>query len=455
MAERAVAWDKAGRPDGMLLAAQEAADWNLWIVDWPKDAPEVDLLTCEFVRRSYEKCWGSRDTPSPRSSSAGTSLVTHEGILRSRGDIVGRASATRVSLESMMRRASHAGDSVAGPQDQVARRGAPSASPRAPPPRPSPPPPRAAPPPPPPPGVPLNANQMETVRTYTAGKAVAPPVTAPQTDLVDVSVFAPPRAKPASSILVQVMLHMAGDLQDAQERAGMIDDAAVLRGNTTLEVLLPRGAKAIVMLSDPALVIVQPVQAITWRGRLGVANFVVKLPHSGDTDLFPTVYVSVDGAVVGEVTFKLGIGGAATPAAYSRRETTARKYRRVFFSYSSVDRQKALEIAQSYRVAGIEFFQDILNLDPGHRWERQLYGEIDNCDLFLLFWSRAAAESEWVAKEARYALERREASEDKRPDLVPLILEGPPAPTPPDFLQHLHFNDWMRFAITAIGTKPA
>jgi hypothetical protein len=303
--------------------------------------------------------------------------------------------------------------------------------------------------------VPLNAAQMEAVRTYTAGKAATLPAIAPQTDLVDVSVFAPPRAKPASSIMVQVMLHMAGDLQDAQERAKLIDDAAVLRGNTTLEVLLPRGAKAIVMLSDPALEIVQPVQTITWRGRLGVANFVVKLPPSGDIDLFPTVHVSVDGAVVGEVTFKLSLSAAATPAAYSRRETTPRKYRRVFFSYSSLDRQKALEIAQSYRVAGIEFFQDILNLDPGHRWERQLYGEIDNCDLFLLFWSRAAAESEWVAKEARYALERRAASKDKRPDLVPLILEGPPAPTPPDFLQHLHFNDWMRFAITAIGTKPA
>ena len=36
-----------------------------------------------------------------------------------------------------------------------------------------------------------------------------------------------------------------------------------------------------------------------------------------------------------------------------------------------------LEVSQSYRAAGVEFFQDILSLEPGTRWEEGLYREID------------------------------------------------------------------------------
>ena len=35
----------------------------------------------------------------------------------------------------------------------------------------------------------------------------------------------------------------------------------------------------------------------------------------------------------------------------------------------------------------ISFFQDILALEPGERWERKLYEYIDQCDVFMLFWS--------------------------------------------------------------------
>jgi hypothetical protein len=50
------------------------------------------------------------------------------------------------------------------------------------------------------------------------------------------------------------------------------------------------------------------------------------------------------------------------------------------------------------RALQIEFFRDVLGLDPGELWERRLYTEIERHDLFLLFWSRAAKESDWVYK---------------------------------------------------------
>src|SRR5262249_57326956 len=56
----------------------------------------------------------------------------------------------------------------------------------------------------------------------------------------------------------------------------------------------------------------------------------------------------------------------------------------------------------------IGFFQAEHGLEPGERCEKALYRDIDERALFLLFWSRAAQQSEWVLKELRYALARKE-----------------------------------------------
>ncbi len=277
-----------------------------------------------------------------------------------------------------------------------------------------------------------------------------------EADAVDVSVFAPARAKPQSGIMVQVLLHHGDDLDDATARATAVDETARLRGTATLDILVLRGARAIVMLTDPGLEIAQPVLPIVWRGKTGVANFVARIRAESNVDLFPAVVVTIDGAPVGEIRFKLSVRkNVAEAERNSRMAPAPKRYSRVFFSYSSADRGKVLEISQAYRLAGIDFFQDILSLEPGQRWENGLYQEIDRCDLFLLFWSQNASASDWVAKEARYALERRSRSGDRTPDVVPLVLEGPPAPTPPEFLQHLHFDDWMRLAIAAQASTSA
>jgi hypothetical protein len=90
---------------------------------------------------------------------------------------------------------------------------------------------------------------------------------------------------------------------------------------------------------------------------------------------------------------------------------------------------------------GIQFFQDILDLEPGDRWEKELYRHIDESDLFLLFWSTAARESKWVMEEVKYALARKHGDDFAPPEIRPVIIEGPPVPAPPPELAHLHFND--------------
>lgn len=100
---------------------------------------------------------------------------------------------------------------------------------------------------------------------------------------------------------------------------------------------------------------------------------------------------------------------------------------------------------QGLAVSGITVFQDILNLEPGDRWEQELYRNIDECDLFLLFWSTAAKESPWVHKEVLYALERQGSDGLRSPEIIPVIIEGPPLVPPPPELQDLHFNDKLLY----------
>ena len=137
------------------------------------------------------------------------------------------------------------------------------------------------------------------------------------------------------------------------------------------------------------------------------------------------------------------------------REIEAIRYRRAFVSYSSQDRAEVLRRVQAFRIAGLSVLQDVLDLKPGERWERALYHEIDVCDVFLLFWSHAAAASEWVAKEIAYALALKAGSDDRPPAIQPVPIEGPPVPPPPETLRHLHFNDALLAQIqTATAHQP-
>ena len=124
-------------------------------------------------------------------------------------------------------------------------------------------------------------------------------------------------------------------------------------------------------------------------------------------------------------------------------------YKQAFISYASPDRPEVLKRVQMLKMAKINFFQDLLTLEPGERWEKSLYEHIDASDVFYLFWSSAAKKSEWVAKELEYALKRKGGNDAVLPEIVPVIIEGPPVVPPPDSLNEFHFNDGLLYFIKA------
>lgn len=111
--------------------------------------------------------------------------------------------------------------------------------------------------------------------------------------------------------------------------------------------------------------------------------------------------------------------------------------------------------AQGLKAGGTSFFNDLLSLEPGERWEKRLYKEIDRCDVFYLFWSSQAKASKWVMKEIERALDRRAKSENGDPDIIPIIIEGPPPPASPKSLHDIHFNDSLAYVLAGVEGGPS
>ena len=197
----------------------------------------------------------------------------------------------------------------------------------------------------------------------------------------------------------------------------------------------------------PAPVIDDPIQELIWQGQPESVQFGVTVPASlQPINVIGTVTVSCESVPVGHVKFKVRVVIAALQTSNPKPlGEDARCYQMAFVSYASADRDKVLTRVQMLNAVGIRYIQDVLNLDPGDRWERQIYRRIDECDLFLLFWSSAARESEWVLKEVRYALDRKGGDELRPLEICPVILEGPPLVPPPPELAHLHFNDRLLY----------
>jgi hypothetical protein len=260
--------------------------------------------------------------------------------------------------------------------------------------------------------------------------------------VADVTVFSPQRVCAGDTFLVQVFVHPPARAGDARGLAMEFDTATARRGVASLAVPLARGAELTLELAAPGLLVEESVRQVRWRGRLESVQFGVTVAADADAgSRVATLLLSHDSVPAGQVKFVLGVApgprSAATPAG-----DEARAYQRAFVSYAREDYGEVLrrvQVLRNARLSRLEVFQDILDIDPGERWGRRLYLEIDRSDVLLLFWSAAAHASEWVRREVRYALDRR-VTEFDRPEIVPVIIESPPHPPWPE-LTGQHFDD--------------
>jgi hypothetical protein len=154
--------------------------------------------------------------------------------------------------------------------------------------------------------------------------------------------------------------------------------------------------------------------------------------HVGQLDLF------VDSVPTNAIRFKLQVDLAAAAAASAEGQKPARIHN-AFLCYAGQDRAEVLRRAQVLSLVGVESFVDVTSLSAGERWESELRRLIDRADAFVLFWSQAAKQSEWVEREWRYALRTRGLE-----FIIPVAIETPMPPPPPE-LAALHFSPSLAY----------
>jgi WD40 repeat protein len=196
------------------------------------------------------------------------------------------------------------------------------------------------------------------------------------------------------------------------------------------------GAKVRVLLTGTHLSVEPESQEFVWEGKLHIVNFDVKAPDAIEEDIhtslkFDLFLVDVPGCApvpVARVRLALEIRrkrywlGRLLPR---RVQFAARPaFQTAFASYHADERANVLtRLDAIQQLTGMAFFHECLSVHPRVEREPLVQREIVARDLFLLFWSRRAAESREVEWEWRTALERKglEAMQAQRLEPEPLL----------------------------------
>ncbi|MEQ1819231.1 MAG: toll/interleukin-1 receptor domain-containing protein [Terricaulis sp.] len=262
----------------------------------------------------------------------------------------------------------------------------------------------------------------------------------------DATAFAPKKLRRGSPELVRIVIHQPKDLQDVIKAARKIDPRTDAAPSGMKVGDVPLGSSVGVSLEVRGATCDGAIQRRTWQGEPIDFNFSAE----ADGDVKQTVFLArvfIDDAQIGVLAFTRPVGGPKKDAASTGDKVRLKRHKRVFLSYSSKDRETVSAIATAYEAAGVQHFFDRTSLKSGEEWSPRLRQEIDRADLFHLCWSKSAAESEWVEKEAEHALTRRRRSSGKKPEITVQMLDGPPWAKHPPHLDSINFDDFVRAAI--------
>ena len=286
--------------------------------------------------------------------------------------------------------------------------------------------------------------------------SMAAPPSLAVTDQVDVAAFAPSAVGREQHFLVQVLLYTPQtETYETLRLARMADASTIPRGVRTLSLGVRRGTRLTVAIEAPGVELLDPsYQTLVWEGRIETIQFLAKVPEGTDAKAVSVRIRVLDSTIpIAQLLFTLAVEAHDEEPVQRAVGSEERHFRRAFLSYSREDAAEVLKRAQGIRAAGVDLFQDFVSLQPGEGWEDRIHAEIQTCDLFLLFWSGAARRSPWVAHEIELALNARQRASPPCPEIIPVMLEGPPPPSPPSNLSHLQFDDPICYFIAAQHIK--
>lgn len=143
---------------------------------------------------------------------------------------------------------------------------------------------------------------------------------------------------------------------------------------------------------------------------------------------------TVEGIIIADVPLSIFLGENTVPAS-NQANAVAKAYEAIFCSYSHKDQHIVERAERAYKALGLDYLRDVISLKSGQDWSDELLTLITRADIFQLFWSAEAAQSQHVRFEWEHALQVA----GWRANFIRPVYWEDPKPHIPDELKHIHF----------------
>lgn len=217
------------------------------------------------------------------------------------------------------------------------------------------------------------------------------------------SVYAPSEISIGSYMLIQVFLHSGENVSSIDINASEAQENAKKRSGATLSSLIKAGEDidVLVRITGGKLLFFD-VKRVKWNGKFAKCTFSYLVPKRISTnDLLCEAILICGNIPVGEMIFTTKV--SREPKMDSPMLRT-RLYRKIFISYSHKDESRVSFMSHAYKAQGADCFFDRDYLKGGDIFPEEIQTFINNADLFILCWSKNAAESDYVKQELAHAL---------------------------------------------------
>ncbi|HZC36851.1 MAG TPA: TIR domain-containing protein, partial [Chthoniobacterales bacterium] len=108
--------------------------------------------------------------------------------------------------------------------------------------------------------------------------------------------------------------------------------------------------------------------------------------------------------LLAEIVLNLGVAKEPTLKEQSWSKGVAKRFHKVFASYSNKDAKLVEAMESQIRTIGYDYLREIVRLRGDLQWNQRLLPMMADADIFQLFWSRNSAQSAEVETEWRHAV---------------------------------------------------
>lgn len=265
------------------------------------------------------------------------------------------------------------------------------------------------------------------------------PITPPRVASCDVNacIYAPAEVRYNKSFIIRVYLYEPQEKEDIDAKVKEIDPTAEKKDYKLLDLPVKEGDKITVQLKlSEGVTCKNNTKSVVWRNRFTDCAFMAKLTDSDLENIEGEAYVFINDIPAGEMLFIIDVVESQPGEQYSNVES--HRFSKIFISYAHQDEIQVKGIAEGCRMLGKDYFFDRHTLHAGDLFKEKIFNYIDTADLFVLCWSKNAAQSEWVKIEREYALQLIQNGKSSL-SIYPLCLR-PEAPLPLDMSDKYNFG---------------